>query len=517
MMLPWLVLIPLIGGVLCWYVEARSPNMPRWIALVSMASVLVLVLHLWMDGNYSLTDLTAGTSVWQQEFRAPWIESFGISFHFGVDSLSVLMLLLAATLGLVSVGCSWSEIRRSPGFFYLNLLWNLGGTIGVFLALDLFLFFCLWEIMLLPIFFMIALWGYNAPYEKGRIYAANQFFVFAQASGLLLLFSIIGLVLVHYHETSVLSFDYDVLRATKLTPRAEWILMLGFFIPFAVKLPIVPLHSWLPDAHVHAPTTGSVDIAGILIKTGAYALLRFTLPMFPHASQEFAPIAMTLGLIGIYYGAVLACSQNDIKRLVAYINISSMGFVLVAIYSGSVMALQGALLLMLAHALSSGALFILSGGLYERLHTRDLRKMGGLWSRISLLPGLALFFAVASLGLPGTGNFVGEFLVLLGVYRTEPLVAVAAAGSLVLGVVYSLRLAQAIFFGPGQSQNQGALAGPTMRELAMMGSFAVLLLGLGLYPQPILDLSLAPATMIHGNMVSVAPLMPAFPAPVPTP
>ncbi|CAK0756653.1 NADH:quinone oxidoreductase subunit M [Gammaproteobacteria bacterium] len=501
MMLPWLVLIPWIGGLLCWQMGARSPHLPRWIAMISMAVVLMLVLLLWVEGDYSLSSLSS-TPVWQQEFRAPWIESFGVSFHLGVDGLSVSMLLLAAGLGLASVVCSWTEVQHNPGVFYLNLLWNLGATFGVFLALDLFLFFCFWEMMLVPIFFLIALWGYNPPQGKGRIYAANQFFIFAQTSGLLLLFSIIGLVLAHYFETSVLSFDYEVLRTTKLTTLAEWILMLGFFIPFAVKLPIFPLHAWLPDAHAHAPTAGSVDIAGILIKTGAYALLRFTLPLFPRASQAFAPIAMTLGLIGIYYGAILACAQEDIKRLVAYINISSMGFVLIALYSANTMALQGAVLQMLAHALSSGALFILFGQLFERLRTRDLREMGGLWSRLSFLPGAALFFAMASLSLPGTGNFVSEFLILLGVYKTAPIVAALAAGSLVLAVVYSLRMVQTAFFGPLHEQCPEILVEPNSRERVLVGTFVVLLLALGLYPQPLLDLSRAPLALIYHMQVS---------------
>ncbi len=517
MMLPWLILIPWIGGLLCWQVGTRSPNLPRWIATISMAVVLMLVLLLWMGGDYSLSGLPEAQPVWQQEFRAPWIESFGVSFHLGVDGLSVVMLLLAASLGLASVVCSWREVQHNPGVFYLNLLWNLGATLGVFLALDLFLFFCFWEMMLVPIFFLIALWGYNPPQDKGRIYAANQFFIFAQTSGLLLLFSIIGLVLAHYHETSVLSFDYDVLRTTKLTLLAEWILMLGFFIPFAVKLPVFPLHAWLPDAHAHAPTAGSVDIAGILIKTGAYALLRFTLPLFPRASQAFAPIAMTLGLAGIYYGAILACVQDDVKRLVAYINVSSMGFVLIALYAANTLALQGAVLQMLAHALSSGALFILFGQLYERLHTRDLRDMGGLWSRLSFLPGAALFFALASLSLPGTGNFVSEFLILLGVYKTAPMVAVAAAGSLVLAVVYSLRLVQLAFFGPPHDKYPEVLVNPNVRELAMAGTFVVLLLALGLSPQPLLDLPLASLTRIHHTLVSATALVPPWPASVPVP
>jgi NADH-quinone oxidoreductase subunit M len=265
------------------------------------------------------------------------------------------------------------------------------------------------------------------------------------------------------------------------------------------------MHVWLPDTHAHAPTAGSVDVAGILIKTAAFGLLRFTLPLFPHASQEFAPVTIVIGLIGIYYGAILACSQYDIKRLVAYINVSNMGFILIAIYSGNIIAMQGAVLQMVAHALSAGALFIICGELYKRLRTRDLRNMGGLWSRIRFLPGMALFFAVASLGLPGTGNFIAEFLILLGVYKTAPSIAIIAAGSGVLAVVYSLRMVQLAFFGPGQGKgSDNPLPKLNGREIALISSLALLLLGVGLYPQPALDLTITPVTVIHHTMASVS-------------
>ncbi len=289
------------------------------------------------------------------------------------------------------------------GFFHLNLMWILGGVIGVFLALDLFMFFFFWEMMLVPMYFLIALWGHSSSDgKKTRIYAATKFFIFTQASGLIMLVAILGLVLVNFNNTGVITFNYADLLKVQMSKTTEYVLMLGFFIAFAVKLPVVPFHSWLPDAHAQAPTAGSVDLAGILLKTAAYGLLRFALPLFPNASAEFAPIAMTLGLIGIFYGAFLAFAQTDIKRLIAFSSVSHMGFVLIGIYSGSQLALQGAVIQMLAHGLSAAALFILSGQLYERLHTRDMREMGGIWSRIAYLPAISLFFAAASLGLPGT-------------------------------------------------------------------------------------------------------------------
>ncbi len=495
MILPWLILIPFIGGLLCWLAERSSATLPRWIALLTMSLELALGLWLWAHGDFTLAP-APGEPAWAVEFKLNWIQRFGISVHLALDGLSLLMILLTGLLGMLSVLCSWKEIQAHVGFFHLNLMWILGGVVGVFLALDLFLFFFFWEMMLVPMFFLIALWGHSsADGKKTRIYAATKFFIFTQASGLIMLVSILGLVLVNYSNTGVITFDYSTLVKTKLSLHTEYILMLGFFIAFAVKLPVVPFHSWLPDAHAQAPTAGSVDLAGILLKTAAYGLLRFAMPLFPNASAEFAPIAMTLGLIGIFYGAFLAFAQTDIKRLIAFSSVSHMGFVLIGIYSGSQQALQGVVIQMLAHGLSAAALFILSGQLYERLHTRDMREMGGIWPRIAYLPAISLFFAAASLGLPGTGNFVGEFLILLGSFTIAPWVTAIATSGLVFGSVYSLIMIHRAYFGP--SKSDAVLAGMDNRELIMVLGLAALLVLLGVYPQPFLDTSAATMTGVH--------------------
>lgn len=516
MILVWLILIPFIGGLLCWQAERfLGRGVPRWIALLSMATLLGLSVMLWFQGDYALQGTSLqGTSLqsaatsfqphWQEEFKADWIPRFGISIHLGLDGLSLLMCMLTGLLGVMAVACSWNEIQRNVGFFHLNLLWNIGGVIGVFLALDLFLFFFFWELMLVPMYFLIALWGHNAPDGKGRIYAANKFFIFTQASGLLMLLAILGLVLANYHNTGTITFDYEDLLNTSMAPALEFTLMMGFFLAFAVKLPVVPLHSWLPDAHSQAPTAGSVDLAGVLLKTAAYGLLRFGIPLFPHASAEFAPIAMWLGVIGIIYGALMAFAQNDIKRLVAYTSVSHMGFVLVGIYSGTLIALQGVVIQMLAHGISAGALFILCGEIYERLHTRDMRKMGGLWSRLSTLPPIALFFTAASLGLPGLGNFVGEFLILLGAFKVAPVVTIFAASGLVLAAVYSLIMMQRAFFGPAQSVDR--LPDLSKREISLMVTLMAILLYLGLYPQQVLNTSLSVMTHVQQVYSAAAPL-----------
>jgi len=511
MSLIWLLAAPFIGGLLCWQLERFGTQVVRWVALGAMVCILALAVDLWLTGDYALTWLNSASSPgghWTMQFSAQWIPRLGIGFGLGLDGLSLLLIALAALLGLMAAACSWREISRHVGFFHLNLLWTLGGVIGIFLATDLFLFFCFWEIMLVPMFFLIALWGHNITGGHSRIYAATKFFIFTQASGLLMLVAILALVFVHRQTTGDLTFSYAALLHTPMSERTESWIMLGFFVAFAVKLPVPPFHSWLPDAHSQAPTAGSVLLAGVLLKTAAYGLLRFLLPLFPHACAEFAPIAMWLGVFGILYGAICAFGQNDIKRLVAYTSISHMGFILVGIFAGTEEALQGVVIQMLAHGVSAGALFMLCGELFERLRTRDLREMGGLWARARYLPPIALFFAVASLGLPGLGNFLGEFLILLGTFKAHPAVAAVAAGGLVLSAVYSLMLVQRAF--QGTPKNEAVLVDLDRREIATLGGLMAILIGLGLYPQPILDVSRASMQALQARYAPAA-LKPSSP------
>lgn len=555
LILPLLILIPFIAGFLCWTAEKVSIRAPRWIALFGMSLTLLLAIQLWINGQYGVsgqTLLQAGAApVWQAEFQMPWIPQLGISIHLALDGLSLMMVALTALLGILAVGCSWGEIQKHVGFFHLNLLWSLGGVIGVFLAIDMFLFFFFWEMMLVPIYFLIALWGHSGSKGHSRVYAATKFFIYTQASGLIMLVGILALVILHYQETHIVSFDYMLLLGTHFPAGVEYVLMLTFFIAFAVKLPVVPLHGWLPDAHAQAPTAGSVDLAGILIKTAAYGLLRFVLPLFPHASAEFAPIAITLGLIGVFYGAWVAFIQTDIKRLVAYTSVSHMGFVLLALYSGNLLSLQGLMVMMLAHGLSSAALFIMCGQIYERLHTRDLRQMGGIWGRARYLPVFLMFFSAALLGIPGTGNFIGEFLILLGAFKPYPWYVVLATSSLVLGGLYALYMIHQTLFGAPKAlvaahdedddtapavtahvaepvatdddhhdghhaapaSGQFSIADLNVRELSLLISMAVLLIWLGLYPQTVLDTSNQTMQWI-GNAYTT-PLFPAAQAALP--
>jgi NADH-quinone oxidoreductase subunit M len=328
-------------------------------------------------------------------------------------------------------------------------------------------------------YFLIAIWGH-----ENRIYAAIKFFLFTQASGLLMLVAILGLVFAHQRATGIYTFDYVDLLGTSMRPSTAMWLLLGFFVAFAVKLPAVPLHTWLPDAHTEAPTAGSVVLAGLLLKTGAYGLLRFAVPLFPAAARAFAPVAMVLGVIGILYGAVLAFAQTDLKRLVAYTSVSHLGFVLFGIFAWNGLALQGAVMQMICHGISTGALFILVGALQERIHTRDLRRMGGLWAAVPRMGGVAMVFALASLGLPGLGNFVAEFLILVGTYQFSRLLTVIATLGLVVATVYALSLIQRAFHGP----NSAGWKCPdlSVRDMAILTATIVIIVWLGLYPQPVL-------------------------------
>jgi len=378
---------------------------------------------------------------------------------------------------------SWNEIRARTGFFQFNLMWTLAGVVGVFTALDLFLFFFFWEVMLVPMYLLIAVWGH-----EGRAYASMKFFLFTQISGLLMLFAILGLVFANYKASGVITFDYFQLLGATLDPRVGFWLMLGFFIAFLVKLPGVPFHTWLPDAHTQAPTAGSVILAGILLKTGAYGFLRFVVPLFPDAAYAFRVPAMALGAVSIVYGGYVAFAQTDFKRLVAYSSVAHMGFVLLGVFAWNALAIQGAVMQMVAHGFSTAALFMMAGALQQRLHTREMGKMGGLWAKAPRMGALTMFFVIASLGMPGLGNFIGEILVLLGTFQVRPWLAFAAALGMVVAAVYALYLMQRSFQGRPAAAH-GAMADFGARELAVQVPLAVGLVWLGLFPKTVLDLS----------------------------
>lgn len=475
MALIWLVAIPFFAGILAYVAARRSDLAPRWIVLI--ACTIDFGIGLWLWSSAGLPEL----GMWLDQADLPWIPSLGIRFHLGMDGLSLLLILLTAFLGMIATLASWHEIDHSVGFFHLNLAWVITGIIAVFLALDLFLFYFAWELMLVPMYFLIAIWGHER-----RVYASVKFFLFTQLSGLLMLVSIVALYLIHHTRTGIYSFNYETLFHIPMSGATEFAIMLGFLAAFLVKLPAFPFHTWLPDAHTEAPTAGSVILAGLMLKTGAYGLMRFVVPFFPHSAEQIRPLLFWLAIIGILYGAVLAFAQTDLKRLVAYTSVSHLGFVLLGIFVWNPLALQGVVITMICHGLSTGSLFMLVGAMQERMHTRDLQLMGGLWDTMPRLSGAAMFFALASIGLPGLGDFVGETLILFGTFPVNHGMAVAAAVGVLAATLYGLRLIQRAFHGP--NLHHWHLPDLTPREALMASTTMVALVWIGLYPQPLLHL-----------------------------
>jgi NADH-quinone oxidoreductase subunit M len=468
------------------------------VSLAALGLDAVLVLRL---GMHATAQTDAAGVRWIAEMNVPWIAPLGIGIHLGADGISMVLTALTIVLGVLAVLGSWREIGDRVGFFHFNLLWVLAGVLGVFLALDLFLFYVFWELMLVPMYFLISVWGH-----EDRVRASYKFFLFTQAGGLLMLISIVTLSLLHGRATGVATFDMTLLRGTVLSPTAAFWIMLGFIAAFAVKLPIVPFHTWLPDAHTEAPTAGSVVLAGLLLKTGAYGLLRFVLPLFPEAAARIAPAAMIAAVVGIIYGALMAFGQSDLKRLVAYTSVSHMGFVLLGIFAGTFLSLTGAVLQMAAHGVSTGAFFLLVGMIQERTGTRDLSRMGGFWARAPRLSAFGLLFSLASLGLPGTANFVAEVLVLLGAFRVNGALTIVAASGLVLSAIYSLWIVQRVFHG----ENAGGtpIADLSARETIILTVLALAVLWFGIDPG--LVTGTAGAALRGGLLSRFADLVPHF-------
>jgi NADH-quinone oxidoreductase subunit M len=471
MMLVWLILVPLLAGILAWPAGRLHPRAPALISLTALALTLVLAIPL----------LRPAPTGWLLSYDAPWIPAFGMDIRLGLDGMSWLLAILTLTLGGFAVIVSWREIDEKTGFFHANLMFSLAGTIGVFIALDLFLFFYFWELMLVPMVFIIAIWGH-----ENRRRAAIKFLLYTQGSGLLILIAILALAFQHQRQTGILTFDYFTLMQNPPGGELGFLIMLGLFIAFVVKLAVFPVHVWLPETHTEAPTAGSVILASILLKTGAYGLLRFVVPLIP-AAHAIAPAALWLGVASILYGAILAYGQSDLKKLIAYTSISHMGFILIGVFVFNPIAWQGVVMLLVAHGVSTGALFIIVGATQARLHTRDLARMGGMWTDLPRLSAFGTFFILAAMGLPGLGNFVGEFLILRGAWTVSPLVTSIAAVGLVPAALYSLIAIQRAFHGPTDPARHVADFG--LRENAMMLALAAAIIWLGVTPQPILDIA----------------------------
>jgi NADH-quinone oxidoreductase subunit M len=488
-LLTLLLILPLAGSLLLLPLWGR-PAAARVVALAAGLLELVLACCGLM---YSSVSPAAGAPAGFFLFTdLDWIPTLGISYTVGMDGISLLLVILTALVTVVAMLVSWRSITERTALHYLLLLVMETGILGVFLSLDLFLFYLFWELMLIPMFFLILIWGHDR-----NIYSAIKFFLFTLFGSLLMLLAIIGIYLIHGSQSGIYSFGLTSLLGTRFSITTGLWLYAAFLLAFAVKFPIVPLHTWLPDAHTDAPTAGSVILAGLLLKTGAYGLIRFGYPLFPEAARLMTPLLIVLAVTGIIYASWVAFAQKDMKRLVAYSSIGHMGFVALGIAVWTPVALSGAVLQMVNHGLTTTALFALVGMLDERAHTRQIEDYGGLWGKIPVFSAFFMLFAMASAGLPGLNNFVGEFLVLMGSFSTARLATIMAFIGVILPLVYTVRLVQEAIFQ--EERRSLPLADLNLRELTVLGFLAVGDLYIGLHPAPLLEIMKTPVALLTGG------------------
>jgi NADH-quinone oxidoreductase subunit M len=470
-----LLVVPAAGAAVTAAIPARKANLVRTVAIGVSLVTLAISAAL-------LVDFDKATAGYQFVESAVWIRALGIHYLMGVDGISLFMVVLTGLLFPIALLASNKITKRVNAYFALMLMLE-AALMGIFLSVDLFLFFVFWEAMLVPMYFLIGTWGYDR-----RIYAALKFFIYTAAGSALLLLGILSLAILHAKAPGAhLTFDLRTLMAWKgLDPNTARWLFLAFGASFAIKVPLFPLHTWLPDAHVEAPTAGSVLLAGLLLKLGAYGFLRFSLTLFPQASVDFAPLMLTLATIGILYGAVVATMQRDLKKLVAYSSVAHLGFVVLGTFALTTVGIQGGLFTMVSHGLTTGALFLLVGILYDRRHTRQIDDFGGVWKSAPKLGGIFLAITFASIGLPGLSGFVGEFLALIGTFVVHRPYAILSAAGVILAAVYMLWGFQRVFTGEPTGENV------TFRDLNRVELATLLpLLGfslfLGIYPKPLLE------------------------------
>ena len=475
---------PLVGVLVLLFIKSEQKNALRWTALVT--TLLTFGLSIWV-----LAQFNASNPNLQLVVKYDWIQVAGwtINYYMGIDGLSILLVLLTAFLTPLAILSTWAAVDERVKDFMIFFLLLEVGMMGVFLAQDLFLFYIFWEFTLVPMYFLIGIWG-----GPRRIYAAIKFFLYTMAGSLLMLMAILWLGL--YAGT----FDMPDLLAKGIPADMQLWLFIAFALAFAIKVPMWPLHSWLPDAHVEAPTAGSVILAGVLLKMGTYGFLRFNIPLFPNASLQAAPWIALLAVIGIIYGAAVSYAQRDVKKLVAYSSVSHLGFVMLGLFALNAQGMEGAILQMVNHGLSTGALFLLVGMIYEQTHTRELSVYGGLWKIMPVFGAISLIVVLSSMGLPGLNGFVGEFTILLGawgagqteVYGTVLFAAFAALG-VIMAAVYMLYMFQKMFLGPaGSITKEHSLRDLNWREIAILVPLLVFIFWIGLYPKPFFAL-IAPA------------------------
>ncbi len=494
MLLTLVTFFPLAGVAALLLIPGQRAAALRWTALVT--SLLTFAISLVMLARFD-----AAEPGLQLVTRLPWIRVAGwdIDYHLGVDGLSVLLVLLTTLLTPISILSTWSAVEERVKEFMVFFLLLEMGMVGVFLAQDLFLFYIFWEFTLVPMYFLIGIWG-----GARRIYAALKFFLYTMAGSILMLLAILWLGL----RSGTFSVP-DLIAQGGIPGEIQTWLFLAFAAAFAIKVPMWPLHSWLPDAHVEAPTAGSVILAGVLLKMGTYGFLRFNLPLFPEAAVRFAPWMALLAVIGILYGAAVSFAQRDVKKLVAFSSVSHLGFVMLGLFALNPQGIQGGILQMVNHGLSTGALFLIVGMIYERRHTRELDAFGGLWKIMPIYGALTLIVVLSSMGLPGLNGFVGEFTILLGAFGSQaigsPWFAGLAALGVILAAVYMLYMFQKMFLGPADKAENQSLKDLSAREIATLLPLLVLIFWIGLYPRPFFEL-MAPSVERLTDVLQAAAL-----------
>jgi NADH-quinone oxidoreductase subunit M len=468
-----LIALPAVGAVLLLFVrdDESGEGVARNVALGVSLLVFAETLLLW-------SRFATGVGDFQFVERHAWIPAFGITYAVGVDGISLLLVVLTGFLTPLALLSSWESVHKKTRVFCMFVLLLESAMIGVFVSLDLFLFYVFWDAMLVPMYFLIGIWGYDR-----RIYAAVKFILYTMAGSVLMLLAILGLAYLHSTATGQYSFDLLQLYALDVPPRLQFWFFLAFALAFAIKVPLFPFHTWLPDAHVEAPTAGSVILAGVLLKMGTYGLVRFAFPLFPDAAAFFAPMLGVLAVIGIIYGALVAMVQPDMKKLVAYSSVSHLGFVVLGVAAMNVQGVQGAVYQMLNHGISTGGLFLIVGMLSDRRHTRLIAEYGGLKKVTPRLVAVFFIVTLSSIGLPGLNGFVGEFLILLGAFRSDPRLAVLAATGVILSATYMLWMFQRVNYGPVTNEKNATLPDLRPREWLVIAPIVAAAILMGVLPQ----------------------------------
>ncbi len=474
MFLTFVTFLPLLGAFALAFIPKENEGTIKQAALGIALVDFVLSLGLWMGFDNT-------THAMQFEFNASWIAAWGVNYHVGIDGISLLLYVMTTFLTAFSILVSWN-VKKHVREYMMAMLALGTGMLGVFIALDLFLFYVFWEFQLVPMYIIIGVWG-----GPRRIYAAVKFFLYTAVGSLLMLVAIIWIYFIVKDATGV--FTTDLIYITQHLDvdlgTQKWLWM-AFFLAFAIKVPMFPFHTWLPDAHVEAPTAGSVILAGVLLKMGTYGFLRFNLPLLPHASNEFIPFIAVLSIIGIVYGALVAMVQEDLKKLVAYSSVSHLGFVMLGIFALNEYGLQGALLQNLNHGISTGALFFLVGVIYDRRHTREIKEFGGITNYMPKFAVCFMILTLSSIGLPGMNGFVGEFLILLGMFQVNKMYAAGAALGVILAACYMLWMFQRVMFMQSNNPENEKLTDLDLREKILIAPMIVLVFWIGLYPKPFL-------------------------------